>query len=833
MRLHIKITGIVQGVGFRPYVYRLAHELNLTGSVLNNSEGVTIEVQGPLADLTRFEAAFHQQPPPLARIDNIDVTPISTIELCHGFSIVHSEKDSPAAVAVSSDKCTCKDCLDDIADASNRHYRYPFTNCTNCGPRYSLINALPYDRPNTAMASFKMCEECERAYLDPMDRRYHAQPVSCPKCGPQLSFTKADLTQLSTKDSALEDAINALIEGKILAIKGVGGFHLVCDASNDQSVRLLRQRKCRPTKPFAVMVENIDAASQLVTGSEAEWQILNSAERPITLMRKAVMRKTLAPNSKLKQAANVQSEPTHQWEQALEPTLKPALTLSHLVAPDIDRLGIFLPYTPLHQLLLSGVKRPLVMTSANLAGEPIIIHSDAIKSKLSHVVDNILDHDRPILNGCDDSVVQLINDKLQVLRLARGYAPLSFYREQPLAENILALGAQQKNSISFGFEHNLFVSPHIGDLVSIEAEEYFHHTLDTFTRLYGFSASTLVHDSHPDYTTSRWARTQAISNTNTVQHHYAHVLSVMAANKLTTPVLGFSFDGTGLGDDNTLWGGEVLFCDVNQYQRIKSLTSFALIGGEQAIKQPVRLLLSILLEKYSPQEIKRLNLAAISELSPTMFNNLVKVWQANSSIRTSSAGRLFDAVAVALGLITDIQYEGQAGMLIEAAANRVTNDFELNNFDIKDAVVDPDSITSNMSSSKTDLTIKPISFAGKQSNSLWDSAELIQQIVEAVTQAPLTPQRIAVIAKAFMDTLCNWVCECANDYLDTPIVLCGGVFQNRYLLERCEKQLLAQGNQLLSSHKVPINDAGISLGQLWHAIHNPRVNVTAVTRKHQ
>ncbi|MGS0689186.1 carbamoyltransferase HypF [Shewanella sp. 30m-9] len=844
-RLHIKITGIVQGVGFRPYVYRLAHELNLTGSVLNNSEGVTIEAQGRPIDLVKFEAAFRDQPPPLARIDNILVTSMTTIDTCIDFNIVHSEKESSAAVAVPADICTCKDCFDEIAAPNNRHYRYPFTNCTNCGPRYSLINALPYDRPNTAMANFYMCEACKRAYLDPMDRRYHAQPVSCPQCGPQLSFKTNDLTVQSTKERALEDAINALIAGKILAIKGIGGFHLVCDATNHNSVSLLRQRKTRPAKPFAVMVEDIEAAAKLVTGSAAEWQTLCSAQRPITLMRKittnpatnqsADLTTKLSTNNRVlsvaestqpfdklaldRQQLDKQLIDSHLTasrtidNQSFNSQNSPCTELSDLVAPDIDSLGIFLPYTPVHQLLLTGVRRPLVMTSANLAGEPIITDSEAIKSKLAHVVDNILDHNRPILNGCDDSVVQLINDKQQVLRLARGYAPLSFYSDQPLTESILALGAQQKNTICFGFNHNLFLSPHIGDLVSIEAEEYFHHTLDTFSRLYGFIPSQLVHDSHPDYTTSRWALSQAINKTSSLQHHYAHVLSVMAANKLTTPVLGFSFDGTGLGDDNTLWGGEVLHCNINQYQRINSVKSFALIGGEQAIKQPVRVLLAILLEKYSPQEIINLNIPAINALPPATFNNLVKIWQTNSCIRTSSVGRLFDAVAVALGLVTHIQYEGQAGMLIETAANSVTTNTDLIN------------AGSNYTGLNTGL--KNI----EQSTSLWDSAALLQQIVIAVTHSPLNQQRIGLIAKTFMDTICHWVCTYAKDYLDTPIVLCGGVFQNRYLLERCEKRLTAQGNLLLSSHNVPINDGGISLGQLWHAIHTPRENASNITNK--
>ncbi|QQX82317.1 carbamoyltransferase HypF [Shewanella sp. KX20019] len=772
-RVCIKISGIVQGVGFRPFVYRLAHELKLSGSVLNNSEGVTIEAQASTNVINEFKRRLAQEQPPLARIDNIIIVDKQTIEDELHFSIIHSESNTDAVVAVSADKCTCNDCIADIDNQSSRYFRYPFTNCTNCGPRYSIINALPYDRKNTSMANFAMCESCKQEYLDPLNRRYHAQPVSCPDCGPSLSFKNPDLTLNNSRLDPLEQTVNALKMGMIVAIKGLGGFHLVCDASNHHSVETLRARKHRPAKPLAIMVKNIQVAKQLVQGNDAEWLTLSGNERPIVVMRKKS---------------------------------QPELNISSLVAPDIDRLGVFLPYTPLHHLLLQHIDSPLVMTSANLAGEPIITDSANIALKLGHVVDYILDHDRPILNGCDDSVVQHIGERLQVLRLARGYAPLSIYSPKQITSTTLGLGAQQKNSVCFGFGHNLFVSPHIGDLVSIEAESYFHNTLHTFSRLYHFEAKQLVHDLHPDYFTSRWAEPLVNVEKRSVQHHYAHVLSVLAENKTTAQVLAFAFDGTGLGADKTLWGGEVLLADVHNYQRIAHLKPFKLIGGEQAIKQPVRLLLSILLEKYSLQQIVQLDVPAIQNLSTIALTNLDKVWQKSSSANaTSSIGRLFDVVAVLLNLIDKVQYEGQAGILLESAANSAELPTAFENTDDSNKITEAKNINFKMSLS---------------TDNQWDPTELVEQILNAVSSQPLTQVRIASIAKAFMDAIANMVCEIAKQYPQLPIVLTGGVFQNRYLSERCENQLQRQGNKLMPSALVPINDAGIALGQTWHVIHN-------------
>ncbi|WOT03674.1 carbamoyltransferase HypF [Shewanella youngdeokensis] len=787
IRVGIKITGIVQGVGFRPFVYRLAHELNLSGSVLNNSEGVTIEAQASAKVINHFKQQLSESPPPLARIDNISMFELPLSNSVNGFTIIHSENNADAVVAVSADKSSCDDCIADITDASSRHFRYPFTNCTNCGPRYSIIKALPYDRKHTSMAGFAMCKACAAQYQDPLNRRYHAQPVSCPDCGPEVSFKNTDLSLHNHSLDAIAQTVAALKAGKIIAIKGLGGFHLVCDASNNASVATLRERKHRPAKPLAIMVKNRNVAQQLVQGNSVEWTTLESQERPIVVMRK-----------------HAQAD----------------VTISELVAPNIDRLGIFLPYTPLHHLLLQQLDTPLVMTSANLSGEPIITDSKDIAAKLGSVVDYILDHNRPILNGCDDSVVQIVNNRLQVIRLARGYAPLSLYCPTAINKPTLGVGAQQKNTVCFGFEHNLFLSPHIGNLVSIEAESYFHNTLSTFSRLYHFNAEQIAHDLHPDYFTSHWAKssTHTAINTDTkigqpqtiaVQHHYAHVLAMLAENNTTEKAVAFTFDGTGLGADNTLWGGEILLADAHDFERIGHLKPFKLIGGEQAIKQPVRLLLSVLLEKYSMQQILKLNIPAISRLTSFSLSNLCKVWQSIPATNsTSSIGRLFDVVAVLIDLVDKVQYEGQAGILIETAANQALNpEFEHCEF-------------KNIEVTNGDINPQAVNFQMTLIDQQWDTVALIDQIVTAATCQPLTPHRQALIAKAFMDTLADMVCDVAKQHPTLPIILTGGVFQNRYLSERCETQLLAQGNKLMQNKLVPINDAGIALGQTWFAIHN-------------
>ncbi|ELR64499.1 hydrogenase metallocenter (NiFe) assembly protein HypF [Photobacterium marinum] len=755
-RVRILINGIVQGVGFRPHVYRYALEYQLTGTVLNDSQGVTIELQGDKRQIQLFINCLKEMPPPLARIDKFEVVIIPIISENSIFEIIQSQQQSQAVVAVSADKSSCEACNQEIMDPANRHYQYPFTNCTNCGPRYTLIQALPYDRENTSMAKFPMCEQCAESYQNPLNRRYHAQPVSCPNCGPSLTLTTNQGRFIAEKQNALDECIHRLKLGQVLAIKGLGGFHLVCDATNSSAVAALRLRKHRPTKPFAIMVANLDTAKQLVLGNDKEWELLSSQARPITLMKKH-------PTSPLR--------------------------ISENVAPNIDKLGLFLPYTPLHHLLLKELNRPIVATSANLSGEPIITNSRKIQEKLGNVVDAILDHDREILNACDDSVVQVIDNQIQVMRLARGYAPLSLPIKDKQVSTSIAVGAQQKNTIAFGFDHNIFISPHIGDLNSIETEDYFETTLETFKRLYKLKPSILIHDKHPDYSPTRWAkdRSKNADQLIPVQHHYAHVLSVMAANQYTNSVMGFSFDGTGLGDDGNLWGSEAMIADTKGFSTICQFSPFQLIGAEEAIKDPRRVLLAILFQRYSINEIYDLKLPVLNSCSPQLISNLHKIWKNNSHcINTSSAGRIFDAVAYALGLVEQVEFDGQAGMLLESAAN--------NNKE------------------------KPIKFTLKKQNNQWQTVHFLCDIISAISEQQLTDKRIGQISAGFMEAIAISLCQIASEHKSLPIALCGGVFQNRYLHELCRSKLTASGHKILVPGLVPINDEGISLGQLWYAI---------------
>jgi len=783
----IIVKGIVQGVGFRPFVFRLAHQLNLTGTVLNNHLGVTIVLQGRSELIEQFIDILTQSPPPLARIDAIEHTIQRQLSEFNGFSIIESEHcaGEHAKVAISTDKSICQDCLDDINDPHNRHYRYPFTNCTNCGPRYTIIHTLPYDRGNTAMADFVMCDDCHASYIDPLNRRYHAQPVSCPHCGPQLSFSATNARVASLYDSSmltpLEQAVEMINRGGIVAIKGLGGFHLVCDASNNDAVMALRQRKQRPAKPLAIMVTNLAQAQLCVSGSEPEWQVLTSPEKPITLMAK-----------RLDDGGN--SGP---------------IALSPQLAPGIDRLGVFLPYTPLHHVLMQHLNKPIVATSANRSGEPIIGNKAEIEQHLGHVIDGILDHNRPIINACDDSVVQVINEQLQVIRLARGYAPLTInLHSSSLADSgnsVLAVGAQQKNTVAFGFDDNVIVSPHIGDLFSLEAQHYFSQSLATFTRLYDFMPSHIVHDNHPHYAPSQWALAYQAehhlpqAHCIGIQHHFAHVLSVMALHQYTEQVLGFSFDGTGLGDDGVLWGSEVMLADIDGFTTLAHFSSFKLIGGEQAIKQPVRILLALLFEKMPLEHVMALPITAIQDLGVQTVTNLYRLWRNNSHcIECRSVGRLFDALAVALGFIGTSQYEGQAGMMIESAANDYAKHPSNQRMSVK-----LNTVNNNVTG--------PIQ---------WDSSDFIMQLLKCLVSHSQRPFIKPQLCWHFIHAIAQQVDQIGQQYPQLPQVFCGGVFQNKTLLSQCIDDCHRGKRQLLPSGHVPINDGGIALGQVWYGIHH-------------
>ena len=774
----VHIQGIVQGVGFRPFVYRLAHEFNLSGDVLNDAKGVTIRFQGERQAVEQCLTHLTASPPPLARIDKVRITELDNVtDRRDDFVILASavlpgeSSEQVASVALSPDVATCPDCIADIKNPNSRFYRYPFTNCTNCGPRYSIIRQLPYDRPFTSMAQFVMCPHCQADYQDPANRRYHAQPISCPRCGPQLSFRSNMGERLSYAEAALAEAIAAIDKGQIIAVKGLGGFHLLCDATNEQAVARLRQRKHRPRKPFAVMVPDESSARKIVTGNDMQWQQLLSPQRPIVLLHK-------------------------------QP--KPALELAANLAPGLDSLGLFLPYTPLHLLLLAGLGKPVVATSANISGEPIITDGQEIVTRLSQVIDGVLDHDRAIVHATEDSVVQVIDDQPMLLRAGRGFAPLTLALPAPVSRPILAVGAQQKNSFAFAFGRQVIVSPYLGDLHSLGSEQHFRQTCASLLQMYRVKPRVIAHDLHPDYVSTRFARELSAEQPGKqvpVQHHYAHVLSQLALNNSGATVLSFAFDGTGLGDDGDIWGSEAFMASPHSYQRIASLKPFTLIGADSAVQDPTRILLALLFECHSVQAITAMNLPALQTVDSIWLNNLHRLWLSGAScLQTSSAGRLFDAVARLLGLIDSSPFEGEAGMRLASAAETSINQDDLH----------------------FELPLRQ-----DDDRQLWDTQTLWQQVVEATLTQPLTAHRISVIAAAFIEALANAIATLAAHWTQeqqhlttTNVALCGGVFQNRLLYSLCQRKLTHLGLQVLPNFPLPINDGGIALGQLWYAIHN-------------
>ncbi|MFK0668452.1 carbamoyltransferase HypF [Aeromonas salmonicida] len=778
LRLEFHIDGIVQGVGFRPFVYGLALRHGLTGYVLNDANGVTIGAEGSPEQLAAFARELQELAPPLSRIDHFservlprDAGPDHNPDYDGQFHIKASQQQSAATVAISPDQGMCEACATDVANPKDRHHHYPFTNCTHCGPRYTIIRRLPYDRPHTAMADFAMCPRCAAAYENPLDRRYHAQPVSCPECGPHLTWRTGSGDALVEREDALQAAARALQTGALIAVKGMGGYHLICDARSEFAVARLRQLKRRERKPLAVMMGSLAEAKLHVTGCEAEWKLLASQARPITLLRK------------------------RKNEDRLSESRQSAAPLAEGIAPGIPYLGIMLPYTPLHQLLLDACAMPLVATSANGRGSPILIECEAVVRELGSEIDGILDHNRPILHPCDDSLVQWAGGRRQTLRLARGYAPCTPSLKEAVKVPLLAVGAQQKNQLALAFGRQRIYSPYIGDLHSLPMQGHFEQTLATFRELYDLTPELLVSDRHPGYLSHQWAkgycREQGATHLE-VQHHHAHLLGVMAEHEITGPVLGVAFDGTGLGDDGTLWGGELLLADVKGFTRVAHLQPFKLIGGEAAIREPVRQLLGLLFESHSPEEISTLDIPLIKQLPAERISNLHQLWRLGCNAPyTSSIGRLFDAVAALLGLIDTPDYEGEAGLLLEAAA------LQLN----------PDELPFPLAFGLSQSTGGPLHIE-------W--AELLNLLISEQSKGTST----ASLAAGFIHAISKLVVALAKHFPGYPVALGGGVFQNRVLMDQLVPDLEAAGRQVLTSETLPLNDGGIAAGQLWFAIHH-------------
>ena len=643
----------------------------------------------------------------------------------------------------------------------NRRYGYFLTNCTNCGPRYTITKTVPYDRTNTSMSVFKMCAQCTQEYNDPSNRRYHAQPISCHKCGPELKlFTNTKV--IAKNNEAIELCAKLIKKGKIVAIKGLGGFHLVCDATNPKTVKKLRDRKQRPSKPFAVMFKDIDQIKIVANITKTEQELITSKEKPIVVVKKRKF---------------------HRLE-------KPKFRLSSFVAPNIDRIGVFLPYTPLHYLLFNQLSCPIVATSANISDEPIIRDSTELKEKLFCVYDFCLDFDREIVNACDDSVVQAINEDKIFLRLSRGYAPKYFKLPFKLKHKILALGANQKNTIALAYEDNIILSPHIGDLGSVGANEYFQRTIETFKRFYNFEPDIIVCDKHPRYETTKYAKELKVKNEKLkiikVQHHYAHILACKAEHNLKGKVLGFAWDGTGYGDDGTIWGGEVLIADEREYERVYSFKQFQLLSADKAVKEPRLNALSLLFEIYSLEEIRLLDIPTVKAFKKDEITTLHKIWQKGKIWpKTSSVGRIFDAVASYADISHKSDYEGESGLLIES---------------LYDAKCD-ESFPYEILEGKID-----ISNAIKEIVTIWNETRSLKE------------KRKLIVSK-FINMLAKIILDICAKHKTFTIVLSGGVFQNKTLLQKVTSKLKEKNQTFYFQQSTPINDGSISLGQIFYAVH--------------
>ncbi|WP_267383726.1 carbamoyltransferase HypF [Cyanobacterium sp. uoEpiScrs1] len=759
-RLRLLIFGMVQGVGFRPFIYRLATELNLTGWVCNSAAGVSIEVEGKSKILKEFLLRVETEGPPQSQIQSIETTWLDYSGYTT-FDIYHSVGGEINAI-ITPDLATCSDCLRDIFDPQNRRYSYPFTSCTNCGPRYTIIESLPYDRPQTTMKEFLMCSECKQEYKNSYDRRFHTQPNACPRCGPQLSLWDKQGNNIAAQKSALKIAVNSIEEGKIIAVKGLGGFHLMTDGSNPNAVRKLRQRKSRPQKPFALMYPSLELIKNHCLVSPLEEELLTSPEAPIVLLKR-------------------KSNYINLWKS---------------IAPNNPYWGVMLPYTPLHHLLLSNRKFPLIATSGNISDEPICIDEKEAIKKLGHIADVFLVHNRPILRPVDDSVVRVMAGREVVLRRARGYTPCPIIlksenktqnteiEHSPPSISILATGGQLKNTVAILRGNQVFMSQHIGDLSKYKTLSTFYQEIDSLKRLYDLKPRVIACDAHPDYLSSQFARSQDLPVVK-VQHHYAHVLSCMAENGINAPVLGVAWDGTGYGTDGTIWGGEFLLITDAGYQRVAHFRPFRLPGGDRAVKEPRRIALGMLYEVFGSFDgLEKLQL--FEDCSNKELELIQQMLSLNlNAPLTSSVGRIFDGVASILGICQQTSFEGQGAMSLEYKA------------------ID----------CKTDQ-VYPYEILGTSFPLIIDWQLIIKEILNNISEC----LSIEEISTKFHNTLVEVIIEISQIISEKKVVLTGGCFQNKYLTEQAVSRLNQEQFIPVWHKKIPPNDGGIALGQIMAGI---------------
>jgi hydrogenase maturation protein HypF len=747
VRRQIEVAGIVQGVGFRPYVYRLATERHLVGNISNTARGVSIEVQGPFESVEDFVERLPADAPRLSRITDIKVQQVP----CNGeseFLILASRGGEAVHTLISPDVATCPDCLREVLDPKDRRYRYPFINCTNCGPRFAIVHDIPYDRRQTSMSAFPMCPTCQREYDNPFDRRFHAQPNACWDCGPRAELWDRKGRRIGVRDPIAEAAAG-LHAGMIVAVKGLGGFHLAADAMNAAAVKLLRERKRRVEKPFAVMVSSLEVAEQLCEVDPSAREALLSVQRPIVLL----------------------------------PRKKPSL-VAEAVAPRNRYLGVFLPYTPLQHLLLADEGfTALVMTSGNLSEEPIAIRNDEAVERLSGLADYFLVHNRDILLRCDDSVVRVAAGKIRQVRRSRGFVPMPVFVKDDLPP-ILAVGGELKNTICVTGGKHAFLSQHVGDLENAQSYEFFEEAVGHLTKILEIQPEIVAHDLHPDYFSTKWALQQEGVKLVGVQHHHAHIASCMAENGLEGRVIGFALDGTGYGTDGHIWGGEVLTCDYENFHRAAHLDYVAMPGGAAAIREPWRMAVSYLYQHLGPN-FMRLGIPFVKQLDGQKTELLLQMLRRRvNSPLTSSCGRLFDAVAALAGIRQQVNYEAQAAIELEMV------------------------IQGNGPESPY-----PFELVAKEDTWIIDSKPMFEALIADLARGELVSRISTKFHLGLATVLARVAGQIRRDESLNRVCLSGGTLQNGYLFEHLESYLLESGFEVFSHSEVPCGDGGLSLGQ--------------------
>jgi len=743
-RKRFRVRGIVQGVGFRPFVFRLAEEENLSGWVLNDSLGVLAEVEGSGASVRNFERRLQSDAPPLARVQGVEGEDVAATGET-GFVIRASGRGEGRTTLISPDVATCADCLREIFDPSDRRHRYPFTNCTNCGPRFTIIRDIPYDRPKTTMAPFTMCATCQHEYEDPRDRRFHAQPNACPRCGPMLRLVDFRGRTLHT-DDPIHRAAHFLHEGKIVAVKGLGGFHLACDATNDAAVKRLRRRKGREEKPLAVMASSLARVEEFARVRPEDRQFLESLERPIVLL----LKKEPGP-------------------------------IAPSVAPHSRYVGVMLPYTPLHHLLLAEGFEALVMTSGNLSDEPIVCDNDELMTRLHDVADYVLLHDREIYMPSDDSVVRADARGLKQMRRSRGYVPVPI----PLEEGpvILAVGPELRNTVALTRGPFVFLSQHVGDLRNAETHEFFLRTVEHMKKILDVDPVVVAHDMHPDYLSTRFALSLGTLRHVAVQHHHAHVASCMLEHGLTGKVIGVALDGTGYGPDTQTWGGEFLVADRVDFTRAGQFEYLPLPGSDRAVSEPWRTAFAALLLGH-PDDWRTLDIEFLRRHDGRDLETLAQMVERGVNCPLSSgAGRVFDAVSALLGVSERAGYEGQPAIELEAVA--------------AEGVLDA----------------YPYEVAAEDSRWVVHFARTYRAVVDDLRKGRDAGEISARFHNSIVEIVVDLVTRIAGDPPLKRVCLSGGVFQNRYLCDRVPPRLEALGFQVYEQSAVPANDGGIALGQ--------------------